>query len=384
MSLIWLFITEAMRCLCLFYYLVAYCFGNKHKKVSLSVVVHLSGANGKLKNVSYKMKENEDYLKQRVQRWIVGLSILILGGKFLAFYLTNSVGILTDAMESIVNVLAGVISLYSLRWAAKPKDKDHPFGHGKMELISASIEGLLISIAGCAIIYEGVRRLFLPTAIEKLDVGIAVVAVAGLVNYLMGWYSIKIGKRYSSMALIAGGKHLQSDTYSTIGLVTGLILLYYTGIGWIDSALALIFGSVIIVTGVLILRKTIANLLDRADTEALKEMAECINKHRQPDWIDIHNTKIIKYGSCLYIDCDLTQPWYYNVEESHQACDKLRETLITNFSDRIQLSVHSDPCRMEHCTHCEMSACTSRKEEFTGLESISLSAMIESDEERNE
>ncbi|MBB4044959.1 cation diffusion facilitator family transporter [Bacteroides reticulotermitis] len=330
------------------------------------------------------MKTNEDYLKQRVQRWIVTLSVLILGGKFLAFYLTNSVGILTDAMESIVNVLAGVISLYSLRWAAKPRDKEHPFGHGKIELISASIEGLLISMAGCAIIYEGVRRLFTPATIEKLDVGIIVVAVAGVINYLMGWYSIKIGKRYSSMALIAGGKHLQSDTYSTIGLVTGLILLYYTGIGWIDSALALIFGSIIILTGVLILRKTIANLLDRADTEALKEMAACINKHRQPDWIDIHNTKIIKYGSFLYIDCDLTLPWYYNVEESHQVCDKLRDTLVESFSDRIQLSVHSDPCRMEHCTHCEMLACTSRKEAFTGLENISLSAITESDEERNE
>ena len=164
-------------------------------------------------------------------------------GKFIAFWVTNSVGILTDAMESIVNVIAGFISLYSLYWAAKPKDAEHPFGHGKVELISASIEGLLIMVAGGIIIFEGIRRLFNPSEIGQLDIGIIVVASAGVLNYLMGAYSIHMGKRYNSIALIAGGKHLQSDTYSTIGLVVGLLLLYYTRIGWIDSALASVQSS---------------------------------------------------------------------------------------------------------------------------------------------
>lgn len=327
---------------------------------------------------------DENMLKQKIQRWIVTVSVLILGGKFVAFYVTHSVGILTDAMESIVNVVAGFISLYSLRWAAKPKDREHPFGHGKIELISASIEGLLIAIAGGLIIYEGIKRLYSPTAIEKLDVGIIVVAVAGLINYLMGWYSIKTGKKYNSMALIAGGKHLQSDTYSTIGLVLGLMLLYYTGIAWIDSALALIFGSIIVLTGISILRKTIANLLDKADNEVLNNVAGCINQHRKPDWIDIHNTKIIKSGSFLHIDCDLTLPWYYNVLESHQVCDELKHTLVSDFSGKIQVSIHTDPCRMKHCEHCEMYSCKYRESEFIALEDISLSNIVQSDEDRNE
>ena len=109
---------------------------------------------------------NEDFIKQKIQKWIVLISLLILGGKFIAFYITNSVGILTDAMESIVNIVAGIISLFSLRWAAKPKDKEHPFGHGKIELISASIEGILIALAGGLIIYEGIQRLFSPASIE--------------------------------------------------------------------------------------------------------------------------------------------------------------------------------------------------------------------------
>lgn len=327
---------------------------------------------------------DEDILKQKIQKWIVAVSVLILCGKFVAFYVTNSVGILTDAMESIVNVVAGFISLYSLRWASKPKDKEHPFGHGKMELISASIEGLLISIAGGMIIYEGVQRLFSPATIEKLDLGIIVVAAAGLLNYLMGWYSVRMGKKYQSMALIAGGKHLQSDTYSSIGLVIGLLLLFYTGIAWIDSALALLFGAIIVLTGLSILKKTVANLLDKADTEVLDSMAESINANRQPDWIDVHNTKAIKYGSYLYIDCDLTLPWFYNIVESHRACNNLKQTLSSRFSDKIQVSIHSDPCEMKHCEHCEMHHCTSRKAPFAALESLTISNIIQSDEERNE
>lgn len=327
---------------------------------------------------------SEDILKQKVQMWIVSLSVLILGGKFLAFWLTNSVGILTDAMESIVNVAAGFISLYSLRWAAKPRDKDHPFGHGKMELISASIEGLLISIAGGLIIYAGIKRLFEPSMIEKLDVGIIVVAVAGVMNYVMGWYSIRMGKRHSSIALVAGGKHLQSDTYSTIGLVIGLLLLYYTKIAWIDSALALLFGVIIILTGVGILRKTLENLLDKADNELLHEMVKTMEEHRQNDWIDVHNTKIIKYGSYLYIDCDLTQPWYYNLIESHESCNSLKQTLVSRFSERVQVSIHSDPCYRAHCEHCRMNTCATRISPFVAQETFNLSRIIESDEERNE
>lgn len=327
---------------------------------------------------------NEDLFKQKVQRWIVSVSVLLLAGKFLAFYLTNSVGILTDAMESIVNVVAGFISLYSLRWAAKPRDREHPFGHGKIELISASIEGLLISIAGGAIIYEGIKRLYEPTTIDKLDIGIIVVAVAGLINYVMGWYSIKMGKKYNSIALVAGGKHLQSDTYSTIGLVIGLLLLYYTRIMWIDSALALIFGSIIILTGISILRKTVASLLDKADNDLLTDMVRTLEAHREKEWIDIHNTKIIKYGSYLYIDCDLTLPWYYTIEEGHAACNGLRDTLAAEFSDRVQVSIHSDPCGKKHCEHCPIDTCPTRQSSFIALEKIDLSKLIQRDDERNE
>lgn len=323
-----------------------------------------------------------DKVKQRVQAGMVILSAVLMGGKFLAFYLTDSVGILTDAMESIVNVTAGLITLYSLRLAAKPKDAGHPFGHGKVELISASIEGLMILVAGVMIVIEGVRRLFEPSMPERLDIGIVVVAVAGLANWIAGWYSIRMGRRYDSIALVAGGKHLQSDTWSTVGLVAGLLLLYFTRIPWIDSVLALIFGTLIGITGIRILRKTVGGLMDKADREVLERIVRLVSEHRQPEWIDVHNLKAIRYGSLLYVDCDLTLPWYYNIAQGHNACEALKDTLEKGFGGRMLVSIHSDSCQEKHCVHCPVCECPYRRSPFGEPQPLSLAEMTKNDETR--
>lgn len=311
---------------------------------------------------------------------IVIVSVGLMVGKFAAYLITNSVGILTDAMESIVNVVAGFISLYSLHYAAKPKDDSHPFGHGKIELISASAEGVLILGAGSLIIYEGISRFYHPTEVGRLDTGILVVAVAGFINYILGSYSIRMGKKHDSIALVAGGKHLQSDTYSTIGLVIGLILLYITRIAWIDSALALLFGCIIAVTGISILRKTVANLMDQADHAILTQTLTALEEHRQSDWINIHNLKILKYGSYFYIDCDLTLPWYYTVTQGHDAYERLRSTLSKEFSERVQFSIHIDPCQPENCPHCTVTECLHRKAPFISPLKPGLEQLVYSDE----
>ena len=181
------------------------------------------------------MQTENQKIKLIVQRRIVLFSVILFASKIIAYLLTNSVGILTDALESTINVLTGFISLYSISIALKPKDADHPFGHGKIESISASVEGILIILAGLIIIVEAIRRLFNPLEIQQLDIGIVIVAIAGVVNYILGYYSIKTRRKHQSIALVAGGKHLQSDTYSTIGLVVGLILLLLTKMVWIDE-----------------------------------------------------------------------------------------------------------------------------------------------------
>lgn len=323
-----------------------------------------------------------DKVKQRVQTEMVILSAVLMAGKFLAFFLTDSVGILTDAMEGIVNVIAGLITLYSLHLAAKPKDAVHPFGRGKAELISASAEGLMILVAGVLIVVEGVRRLFEPSMPEKLDVGILVVAAAGLANWFAGWYSIRMGRKYDSIALVVGGKHLQSDTWSTVGLVAGLLLLYFTRIPWIDSALALIFGTLIGITGIQILRKTVGGLMDKADREVLERIVRLVSEHRRAEWIDVHNLKTIRYGSLLYVDCDLTLPWYYNIAQGHDASEALKDTLENGFGGRVLVSIHSDSCQEKHCAHCQVCECPYRRQPFREPQPLTFTEMTKNDETR--
>lgn len=301
----------------------------------------------------------------KTQRIILTVGVILLIGKFAAYLLTNSAGILTDAMESIVNVVAGVITLVSLGYALKPRDSNHPFGHGKVELISASLEGILILFAGIMIIIEGTNRLFHPTEIRQLDVGIWIVAAAGVINYILGAYSIHIGKKHDSIALIAGGKHLQSDTYSSIGLVAGLLLLYFTKIEWIDSALAILFGLIIILTGVSILRKTIGNLIDRTDEDTVKNVVNIINNSQREDWVDVHNLKIIKYGTSYHIDCDITLPWYMDIRDGHNEADFLEEIIEKAYPEQIMFSIHFDPCKVHQCTHCRKNDCPHRAAPFT-------------------
>jgi cation diffusion facilitator family transporter len=309
-------------------------------------------------------KSNNPNIKFKVQRIIALFSILIFGGKLTAYFLTNSVGILTDALESTVNVVTGIISLWAIYISLKPRDKNHPFGHGKIEFLSASLEGFLIILAGLIIIFEAVKRLFSPAEVDQLDTGIFIVAGAGLLNYLVGWYSIRVGKKNQSIALISGGKHLQSDTYSSIGLVIGLILLYFTKLAWLDSAIALIFGTIIIITGYKILKETTANLMDEADFELIEKICVILEQNKTENRIDVHNLKLTKYGSSYHINCDMVLPWYMNLSQSHDEGNSIKQLLETNFSDDIVFHVHTDDCRKSYCKHCKITDCSSRRDVF--------------------
>lgn len=310
------------------------------------------------------MQNEPKKIKLIVQRRIVFFSVILFIGKLIAYLLTNSVGILTDALESTVNVLTGFISVYSISVSLKPRDKDHPFGHGKIESLSASVEGILILFAGLIIIFEAIKRLFNPIEIQQLDIGIVIIAVAGLINYILGYYSIKTGRKHDSIALVAGGKHLQSDTYSTIGLVVGLILLLVTKIAWLDSVIAVLFGSIIIFTGIKILKETTSNLMDEADVNMLKEIVEILYKKKSEVWINIHNLKLVKYGDSFHIDCDLTLPWYMNISDAHKESDLIMKIISDNYSQNIDFTIHTDECKPYLCKHCRIMDCNCRKQDF--------------------
>lgn len=299
-----------------------------------------------------------------VQKVIVILAVVLFSIKMAAWYITNSVAILTDALESIVNVLAAFIGLYSLYLSAKPKDDDHPYGHGKVEFISSAIEGTLITVAGVYIIYEAVMNLLHPEPVKQLDYGIILVAVTAIINYVAGMICERIGRKNNSLALVSSGKHLKSDTYTTAGIIIGLIFLLITKIWWIDSVVAMIFALVIVWTGIKIVRESIAGIMDEADEKLLQELVDKLNSRRRVTWVDLHNVRIIKYGPTLHIDCHLTVPWYFNVHEAHLEIDELYKLVSENFGNSVEFFVHSDGCLPQSCNVCSNSGCPVREMPF--------------------
>ena len=300
----------------------------------------------------------------KIQKLLVSVSVLLFIIKIVAWVITGSVAILTDALESTVNVIAGFIGLYSIVLSSKPKDKEHPYGHGKVEFISSAIEGTLISIAGMIIIYEALDNLIHPHELKKLDHGLILIAVTALVNYFVGFYCVKKGKANNSPILVASGSHLKSDTYSTIGLLVGLLFVIITGYKWIDSIAALVFAFIIIFTGYKIIRKSISGIMDEKDAEIIDEIVEVLNKNRNRSWIDIHNIRVINYAGFYHIDCHLTVPYYINVNEAHSILDTLTVTINEHFQNRVEFFIHVDGCLSSQCSICNLTNCDKRSMQY--------------------
>lgn len=303
-------------------------------------------------------------LNYRMQRTVAFVAVVLFVFKIIAWQITQSVAVLTDALESTVNVVAGFISLYSLYVAAKPRDKDHPYGHGKAEFVSAAVEGSLVAIAGVVIIYEAINNIIHPHEIQKLDTGMAIIGFTAVANYATGWYAIRTGKKNNSLALIASGKHLQSDTYSTIGIILGMALIFFTHWIWLDSVVAIGFAFFIIYTGYGIVRSSIAGIMDEADMEMLEKLVASMNTKRRENWVDLHNLRIIKFGSVIHVDCHLTVPWYLNVHEAHNEVDAFSAIARDEFGESVELFVHADGCLDFSCRICSKSDCTVRKIPF--------------------
>ena len=303
----------------------------------------------------------------KLQRTIAIASSALLIAKFWAYYLTDSVAILTDALESIVNVVAGFIGLYSLYVAAKPRDIDHPYGHGKAEFISAAVEGTLVLSAGIIIVYSAVRNLLYPVTIHELDTGIYLIGGTALINWILGFISLQQGKKANSLALIASGKHLQTDTFSTVAIILGLLLISATGYMWIDGAVAIGFGLFIIYTGYKILRVSLAGIMDEADMVLLEKMVDVLEKNRHDNWVDLHNLRVIKYGNVLHVDCHLTVPWYLNIHQAHAEIDELGKIIRNNFGETLEMFVHSDGCLYFQCHICKKKDCPVRQHEFKAV-----------------
>ncbi|PWJ58907.1 cation diffusion facilitator family transporter [Dyadobacter jejuensis] len=310
------------------------------------------------------MQRNQNKRKQRLILLSflasIGLSVL----KFTAYYLTDSNAILSDALESIINVIASGFAFYSIYLAAQPKDQNHPYGHGKIEFFSAGFEGALIIIASLYIIYEAILRLIHPEPIHNLGWGSSIILFTILVNGGIGYLLVKEGKKVNSKALSADGQHLLTDVISSVVLILSVMLIWLTDWNWIDSVASLLFGVFLIYNGSRLVNNSVSLLMDATDPELLDRTVGLLSDKKQNHWIDIHNLRVQQYGADLHIDCHLTLPNYWDLGQVHGAIHDFENILKEANVAETEVFVHADPCLPQCCGFCRVENCPIRQTPF--------------------
>jgi cation diffusion facilitator family transporter len=291
----------------------------------------------------------------------VGASLMIV--KFVAYFLTGSAAILSDVLESIINVVASSFALYSIYVSDQPPDTSHPYGHGKIEYFSVGFEGALIILAAVAILYKAIPAFYLAPMLAKLDLGIILLLGTSVVNLALGLFLVRTGRRTRSMPLEADGKHLLTDVYTSVGVVVGLVLVKFTGWHWWDPLAACVVAFNIIFTGWHLVKKSFGRLMDEADPELLRRIVDMLNENRRADWIDVHQLRTRHYGDKVHVDFHLVVPRSLGLLEAHREAKQIEEMILDSLSEVVEVIVHVDPCEDPLCERCLQHQCQDRSKE---------------------
>jgi cation diffusion facilitator family transporter len=296
-------------------------------------------------------------LKKRVAAIAISFSVgaALMGVKFFVYRLTHSSAVLSDALESIINVVASAFAMGSILFAAIPPDEDHPYGHGKIEFFSAGFEGALIFMAAMGIFYTGIKHLLNPHPLPHIESGLLLLLATSIVNLLLGLFLIRVGRRTASLALEADGRHILTDVITSAGVVVGLFLVYLTGWLWLDGLIACLVGLHILYAGGGLLRKAFEGLMDRSDPELLDEIVTLLDSHRQQRWLDIHRLRAFRSGTRVNIDFHMVLPRDLSLATAHTEVKALERLLEAHFDHEAIVLIHMDPCQPGKCPDCEWS-----------------------------
>lgn len=318
-----------------------------------------------------------------LRRRLVAISASVLIGallmalKFYAFHLTRSAAILSDALESIINVVAGLFAMGSILLAAKPPDVSHPYGHGKIEFFSAGFEGALIVLAALGIFKTAWTNLSQSRGLPHLDLGVFLLAATAVVNLALGLMLVRTGKKNHSLTLVADGRHVLTDVLTSTGVVAGLILIRLTGWMWIDSGIAFVVGLYIMTTGICLVKRSFLGLMDTSDPELLSEVTSLLKRHRRPLWIDIHQLRAFRTGDRIHIDFHLVLPRDLSLETAHRQARIIETVIARHYGGRASVLIHMDPCIDPACPTCARSACELRDNAFESQNVWSLDELVQ-------
>lgn len=265
-----------------------------------------------------------------------------------AYFLTGSVGLLSDALESFVNLAGAIMALAMLAIASKPPDSDHNFGHGKAEYFSSGFEGALIVVAAISIAYAAGLRLLNPKPIEKLDIGLAVSIGASVINFLVARILGKAGQKYNSITLEANSRHLMTDVWTSAGVLTGVGAVKITGWLWLDPAVAIIVAISILLTGFRLVSKSISGLMDIAlQPEEQALIIDIMSKHSQNGLVEYHELCTRQAGTKKFVSMHVLVPGSWSVQKGHQLVEDIEDEISASIQG-VTVITHLEPIEEEY------------------------------------
>lgn len=311
------------------------------------------------------------------------VATLMLGAKYQAYRMTGSTAVLSDALESIVNVLAAVFALGGLLFAGRPADRNHPYGHGKIEFFSAAFEGGLIAFASILIVYEAVRSLLAGPDVRQIGVGLLIVLGSALVNLALGLHLVRTGRRYVSLTLIADGQHVLADVWTSAGIIVGLGLVHLTGRAWLDPVVALLVALWLMATGFRLVRHAAGGLLDEEDPLLLKQVLSALQKYVGGGVIRVHHLRAIRSGRFQHVEAHLVVPEFWSVERAHDRSEDVATRVMRDLGAEGEMVFHTDPCHRIYCAMCDLEDCPIRREPFVKQTPLTLEEAVQPDMPRS-
>ncbi len=278
----------------------------------------------------------------RLAFWSILLSLGVMGLKFVAWWLTGSVALYSDALESIVNVIASFLAFVAIRVSSRPPDRTHPFGHHKAEYFSAVAEGMLIVAAALLVLYEVARSFHEQPAFEQLGTGLAVTVAASAINAAWAGVLIRAGRTHRSPALVADGQHILADVYTSVGVVLGLALTVLTGWYILDSLMAVTVALNILWQGWRLIGSSLQGLMDRSVEPHDQALIRRIIAENSPEAIETHDLKTRIAGRATFVEFHLVVDAGMTVRQSHAICDRIEAALRKEFGNLI-VTIHVEP-----------------------------------------
>ena len=322
-----------------------------------------------------------DDARIRLRAGLVSLIVasVLLAAKYQAYRMTGSAAVLSDALESIVNVVAAVFALGGLVFSGRPADRNHPYGHGKIEFFSAAFEGGLIAFASVLVVYGALRSLIRGPEVRQIGLGILIVLGSALVNFGLGVYLVRTGRRHRSLTLVADGQHVLADVWTSGGIVVGLGLVRFTGLAWLDPVVALLVALWLMWTGFKLVRHAAGGLLDEEDPALLNSVLDALQRHLGNGVIRVHHLRAIRSGRFQHVEAHLVVPEFWSVERAHDLSEEVAARAMRDLGVEGEMVFHTDPCHRIYCAVCDLTDCPIRREPYRGTIPMTLEEAVQPD-----